>query len=340
MANWVALALYVTSILISLGLLQCFSSAVRSVASRFIPHDSFFAGVLLANYYEGFLQDEDWSSDEDWSCCCCSFNWLKVIILVISYSILSVLQIFCLIPIILLLCICRCRGTAPETGPQPANHDGISLTAADSAAEIRKTTQGSWTTATGESYRGEIRHITEQGRSTEQAHGHGKHIWADATYVGQFYDEKMHGQGTMDYANGDTYVGHWQHGLRHGEGVQSVGQASDGEVAFSASDNPWAHCRIVGEWKDGKPFTCFVTSELGAIVSEIKLRDGTLDSAKVSSPDGSLLEQTEKLNNGHFSTAWRVSGDVATGESLLSLLSLGEGSFVKKRGRHDNEDRN
>ena len=44
--------------------------------------------------------------------------------------------------------------------------------------------------------------------------------WADGdTYVGEYKDNKRHGQGTYTYANGEKYVGEWKDGYREGDGA-------------------------------------------------------------------------------------------------------------------------
>ena len=38
-------------------------------------------------------------------------------------------------------------------------------------------------------------------------------------YVGEWKDDKFHGQGTLTLANGDKYVGEWKDGKTHGRGT-------------------------------------------------------------------------------------------------------------------------
>ena len=48
----------------------------------------------------------------------------------------------------------------------------------------------------------------------------GTYTFADGEkYVGEFQDDKKHGQGTYTYANGDKYVGEHQDGKFHGQGT-------------------------------------------------------------------------------------------------------------------------
>jgi hypothetical protein len=64
----------------------------------------------------------------------------------------------------------------------------------------------------------------------------GKGEWEGDKYVGEFKDNKRHGQGTYTHANGDKYVGEWKDDYRHGQGT---GTWTNGD-------------KYVGEWKDDK----------------------------------------------------------------------------------------
>jgi len=46
------------------------------------------------------------------------------------------------------------------------------------------------------------------------------------------------GQGTLSFPNGDTYVGEWKDGMRHGQGT------------FKNGDGEFEGISFVGEWKD------------------------------------------------------------------------------------------
>ena len=56
--------------------------------------------------------------------------------------------------------------------------------------------------------------------------------------VGQFEDGNYHGEGTLTFANGDTYVGQWKNDKKHGLGKYIL---ASGEVAHD------------GEWENGNP---------------------------------------------------------------------------------------
>ena len=55
-------------------------------------------------------------------------------------------------------------------------------------------------------------------------------------YVGEFKENKSHGQGTYTHADGHKYVGEYEYGKKHGQGTYT----------YAIGD------KYVGEWKDGK----------------------------------------------------------------------------------------
>ena len=65
----------------------------------------------------------------------------------------------------------------------------------------------------------------------------GTYTYGDGSkYVGEWRDDKQHGQGTYTYADGSKYVGEYRDGLRNGQGTYT-----------------WADGRkYVGEFRDDK----------------------------------------------------------------------------------------
>ena len=57
-----------------------------------------------------------------------------------------------------------------------------------------------------------------------------------AKYIGEFKDDKYHGQGTLKFADGEKYIGEFKDDKRHGQGT------------YTSPDGT----KYVGEWKDGK----------------------------------------------------------------------------------------
>ena len=60
--------------------------------------------------------------------------------------------------------------------------------------------------------------------------------WAGDKYVGEWKDDKFHGQGTYTYANGDKYVGEYQDNKRTGQGTYTSANGSK-KVAEWENDN-------------------------------------------------------------------------------------------------------
>jgi hypothetical protein len=88
---------------------------------------------------------------------------------------------------------------------------------------------GGYTFANGDKYVGEFK--------DNKHHGQGTLTYANGDkYVGEFKDGKQHGQGTVTYASGAKYVGEFKNGLANGQGI---GTNSNGD-------------KYVGEWKDNK----------------------------------------------------------------------------------------
>ncbi len=93
---------------------------------------------------------------------------------------------------------------------------------------------GTHTYASGSKYVGEFKDNKINGQGTLNYGVNSK--WAGDTYVGEWRDSKRNGQGTYTYANGDTYIGEWKDNKKHGQGTKTW---ADGD-------------KYVGEWKNDK----------------------------------------------------------------------------------------
>jgi len=84
--------------------------------------------------------------------------------------------------------------------------------------------------------------------------------FAGDKYVGQFKNQKQHGQGTYTWANGDKYVGEWKKGKEHGQGTLTfeesgnkyVGEFKNGKQNGQATYIFASGNKYVGEYKDGE----------------------------------------------------------------------------------------
>ena len=75
-------------------------------------------------------------------------------------------------------------------------------------------------------------------------HGQGRVTTDGDSYVGEWKDGKRHGTGTMNFSNGDVYFGEWKNARQHGQGfyIQSDGsinreQYENGTLIESVATN-------------------------------------------------------------------------------------------------------
>ena len=79
---------------------------------------------------------------------------------------------------------------------------------------------GTYTWPDGQKYVGEYK--------DDKKHGQGTYTWPDGVkYVGEYKDDKKHGQGTLTSPDGVKYVGEYKDGKRHGQGTFTF---PDGEI--------------------------------------------------------------------------------------------------------------
>ena len=83
--------------------------------------------------------------------------------------------------------------------------------------------------------------------------------FSDGIYVGELRDNKLNGQGTFTFANGDIYVGEFRDDKRHGQGTYTfanghiyVGEFRDGKFNGQGTLTYADGSTYVGEHRDGK----------------------------------------------------------------------------------------
>jgi len=87
-------------------------------------------------------------------------------------------------------------------------------------------------------YSGGVKYVGEY--KDDKRHGQGTHTYPGSyKYVGEYKDDKIHGQGTYTFADGAKYVGKYKDGKKHGQGTYTF---ADG-------------AKYVGQFKDGVEWT-------------------------------------------------------------------------------------
>jgi len=111
---------------------------------------------------------------------------------------------------------------------------------------------GTYTFADGDKYVGEFR--------DNKQHGQGTYTYANGgKYVGEWRDAKRHGHGTAIYADGNKYVGEWRDDKRHGHGTaiyadggKYIGEFKDNKLHGHGTRTDADGGKYIGEFKDNK----------------------------------------------------------------------------------------
>ncbi len=131
---------------------------------------------------------------------------------------------------------------------------------------------GTWTFADGDKYVGEYK--------DEKRHGQGTYTFADGgKYVGELRGDKWHGQGTFIFADGGKYIGEWKDDRRDGFGVFTYKDGTIYSGQFSAEyPGKWGKHgngkivfldgrRFEGRWINNYPSDGILTGRTGKNIS-------------------------------------------------------------------------
>jgi len=96
----------------------------------------------------------------------------------------------------------------------------------------------------------------------DKSHGQGTYTWANGEkYVGEWQNDQKHGQGTYIYSNGNKYVGRFKNSKKHGQGTftwangdRYVGEYKDGmsngQGTYTWGNGEWKGDKYVGKFKN------------------------------------------------------------------------------------------
>ena len=111
---------------------------------------------------------------------------------------------------------------------------------------------GTYNFANGSKYVGEYKE--------NKRHGQGTLTWANGDeYVGEYKENKKHGHGTYTFANGGKYVGEWKDDIQNGQGTdiwangdKYVGEYKENKKHGQGTYNYANGGKYVGEWKNSE----------------------------------------------------------------------------------------
>ena len=144
----------------------------------------------------------------------------------------------------------------------------------------------------------------------------GTYIWDNGDkYVGEWKDDKQHGQGTLTYADGNKYVGEYKDGKRHGQGT------------FTFADGG----KEIGSWENDL-LNGYATlyNDVGTILQEGIFKDDVFQYAQ-KKESGDFNKGLTAYNNGDYATAlkeWKPlaeEGDAFVQYNLGQMYRRGDG---------------
>jgi hypothetical protein len=175
----------------------------------------------------------------------------------------------------------------------------------------------------GATYVGEFANDCRNGHGTFRAGG----ALTGMVYEGQFFNDKMHGEGCCSFADGRKYEGQWADGHIEGTGKMTWPNGSEyfGEYAKDMKHGQglfkWPDGRKHdGEWKDGKQEGFGVATDVHGNEKHGRWKQGRL-----------LANASDKKSQCSSNSSTR--GTVDSDKSVLTPPSIGNSDSVKRDSR-------
>jgi hypothetical protein len=146
----------------------------------------------------------------------------------------------------------ECEGAPASPAPPQQASRGLPPCLGDPATSFWTNCVGTFIAPSGEKYVGEFR--------DDKRHGQGTYTFPSGEkYVGEYRDDKRNGRGTLTSPNGDKYVGEFKDGKLHGQGTHTSpsGQKYVGEFRDDKRHGQGTYTfpegeKYVGEFREGK----------------------------------------------------------------------------------------
>ena len=117
---------------------------------------------------------------------------------------------------------------------------------------------GTYTASNGDRYLGEWKDDKYHGQGTYTFADESQ--WAGDKYVGEFKDDKRNGQGTYTFANGNKYVGEYKDDKYHGQGTYTFADGEQWEGYYLNDKYIPKTCEAMGLVKGNSDFgQCVIT---------------------------------------------------------------------------------
>ena len=185
---------------------------------------------------------------------------------------------------------------------------------------------GTYTFANGDKYVGEWK--------DDKKHGQGTYTWGKGPnkgdkYIGEYKDGKIHGLGTYTFADGEKYVGEYKEGKKHGQGIYTyingqkyIGEYNsgkiDGQGTYTWGKGPNKGDKYIGEYKNNNRHGqgTYTFEDGRKHVGEFK--NGKLNGYAIKyTADGTILKEGI-FKDGVFQYAQKKPSNISNSNSKLN----------------------